>query len=423
MKCLNLAISTTLLTLASFVNGFVVPSPQLRTMACARSAFNVVQTLDLRFGTTSASTLGVSITPEREETVEVKEESAGSKVRKLASYLSINQGNRRNIRQNRFVILAGLLLAFNSGYINGCCLSGVLKSCGTGTPVAAFTGAYTQAGLAIGAGNFAGFLANIRMIGSYMTGAAISGFINPKPVPGKLSPQLGPAFISGSILMTLSSLLALTRPESRAFLYFAAMANGLQNAVTSAYSANLIRTSHMTGSTSDMGMIFGQMLGGNFENLWRFTVLIILGSSFLTGGITSVFAVNKFKSLALAFNAALYGLISMGIIGFISFQQRISIVRVASGRWKWKNEAPTARYISNLFQKYDKDENDSLDEDNFAALLKEAGIKSTEIGLRAAFKAVDHDGSGSITKDDLVSLMVCAGDDECMLVFDDENER
>jgi len=260
-----------------------------------------------------------------------EQETVGS-IKKFVNWVSPRKGNREKIKQNAFPIAAGLCFAFNSGYINGCCLSGVLNSFGTGTPVSAFTGAYTNAGLALGAGNFAGALANFQMIGSYVTGAALSGFLNPRPVPGKITPRFGPSFLVGSALMALSSVLANTCPEGRAFLYFAAMANGLQNAVTSAFSANLVRTSHMTGASSDLGMIAGQMLGGNFENLWRFSVLAILASSFLAGGAASVFAVNQFQSTALVFSAALYGGISVATIGFIAYQQRLSVWRAATGQ-------------------------------------------------------------------------------------------
>ena len=66
--------------------------------------------------------------------------------------------------------------------------------------------------------------------------------------------------------MIVSALFAEANPEGRALFYFAAVANGIQNGVTSTYSANLIRTSHLTGTSTDIGLIFGQMLRGNWKN-------------------------------------------------------------------------------------------------------------------------------------------------------------
>ena len=331
-------------------------------------------------------------------------------------------GNREQLKQNFFVFLAGLCLSFNSGYINGCCLSGLLKTCGTGVPVAAFTGAYTNAGLAVGAGNMAVAVANFKMIWSFQAGAAIEGFLNPRPTPNKITPRYGPTFLFGSFLMALSATRAYLHPDGRSFLYLAAMANGLQNALSSAYSANLIRSTHMSGITSDLGMIFGQMVGGNFANAWRFVVLSGLCSSFLVGGVVSWFAVNRFKSLALVFNALLYFAIAMATIAFTSYQQRVSLWKAASGDWDWgMNEAPSQDYLSELFTRYDSDCTGSLDEEQFKDLLKTAGITGmTDIGMSAIFRSLDVDGSNGISRDELYGLLACDDDEECELVWEDD---
>jgi len=332
------------------------------------------------------------------------------------------KGNRVMLKQNFFVFVAGLCLSFNSGYINGCCLSGLLKACGTGVPVAAFTGAYTNAGLAIGAGNMAVALANLKMIWSFQAGAAIEGFLNPRPTPNKITPRYGPTFLIGSALLALSATRAYLHPDGHSFLYLAAMANGLQNALSSGYTANLIRSSHMSGITSDIGMIFGQMLGGNLENAWRFVVLSGLCTSFLVGGVVSWFAVNRFKSLALVFNAFLFFAIAMATIAFTSYQQHVSLWKAASGDWDWgTNEAPSQEYLSELFTRYDSDSSGSLSEDQFKGLLKEAGITGmTDIGMSAVFRSLDVDGSQGVSKEELFGLLTCNIDEECSLVWEDD---
>ena len=331
-------------------------------------------------------------------------------------------GNREMLKQNFFAFLAGLCLSFNSGYINGCCLSGLLKTCGTGVPVAAFTGAYTNAGLAIGAGNMAVAMANLKMIWSFQAGAAIEGFFNPRPKPNKITPRYGPTFLLGSVLLALSATRAYLHPDGRSFLYLAAMANGLQNALSSAYSANLIRSSHMSGITSDIGMILGQMLGGNMENAWRFVVLSGLCTSFLVGGVVSWFAVNRFKSLALVFNAFLFFAIAMATIAFTSYQQRVSLWKAASGNWDWgMNEPPSQEYLSDLFARFDSDGSGCLDEEEFKGLLKAAGITGmTDIGMSAIFKSLDVDGSNGVSRSELYGLLSCDSDDECELLWEDD---
>ena len=62
--------------------------------------------------------------------------------------------------------------------------------------------------------------------------------------------------------MIASAIFGVTLPDKRALYYFAAMANGLQNGMTSTYTANLIRTSVLGGTSTDIGLIAGQMSRG-----------------------------------------------------------------------------------------------------------------------------------------------------------------
>lgn len=46
------------------------------------------------------------------------------------------------------------------------------------------------------------------------------------------------------------------------YVWACALACGLQNALTSKYSGNVIRTTHLTGATTDLGIAFGHILRG-----------------------------------------------------------------------------------------------------------------------------------------------------------------
>merc|ERR1719343_1537784 len=122
---------------------------------------------------------------------------------------------------------------------------------------AAVTGAWTNsalgAGSAVTGAAAAQFLFNTKCILSYICGAVISGFIIPEP---------------------------------KAF-YFALLANGLQNSFTSTLTANLCRTSHFTGISSDMGTFIGQVLRGNKANQGRLKNIALTAASFWTGGVLS----------------------------------------------------------------------------------------------------------------------------------------
>jgi hypothetical protein len=118
-------------------------------------------------------------------------------------------------------------------------------------------------------------------------------------------------------------------------LKFAAVANGLQNGVTSTYSANLIRTSHLTGTSTDIGLIFGQMLRGNWKHFWKFKVLCSLAFCFWLGSLVSYYSASTFLGRSLWFSASLYLIIGFSHVTFVALTKKVSLVQACVGNWNW----------------------------------------------------------------------------------------
>ena len=97
----------------------------------------------------------------------------------------------KNTREAVFVLVLGLMLYLNSGYINGLCLSGMVGPDQQG--VSAFTAAYTKSGLALAAGDPKLFGFEFTLILSFIGGAFVSGAMNHDAVPHKLVPSYGPS--------------------------------------------------------------------------------------------------------------------------------------------------------------------------------------------------------------------------------------
>ena len=97
----------------------------------------------------------------------------------------------KNTREAIFVLILGLLLSLNSGYINGLCLSGMVGP--DRQAVSAFTGTYTKSGLALANGDPKLFGFEFTLILSFIGGALISGAMNPQAIPHKLVPTYGPS--------------------------------------------------------------------------------------------------------------------------------------------------------------------------------------------------------------------------------------
>ena len=319
-----------------------------------------------------------------------------------------------------FVFAVGLLLSLNSGFINGLCLSGLLTQDGSlQQAVSSVTGTYTRAGLSLADGEVDMFGMDVGLILCFIAGATISGFMNPKAIPHKLVPSYGPTFLFGFLCMMASSIAAVVDPGSRTLYYFATMANGIQNGMSSVYTANLIRTSHLTGTSTDIGLIFGQMLRGNWKNFWKFKVLVGLAISFWVGSVVSFFSAEQFLSRSLCFSAALFLLIGLTHVTFVVVTQHVSFVQAAFGTWQWDKvlghiakgvhdttiTALTPDQIDHVFDSMDVDKSGDIQAHELIDALEKLGMKVTEEVVDSMIAVVDVNGDGSVDREEFHTLV------------------
>ena len=71
------------------------------------------------------------------------------------------------------------------------------------------------------------------------------------------------------------------------------MACGLQNAMVATYSGAVIRTTHLTGLTSDMGAAIGNWLAGRTISKPTLGFQTIIWYSFCGGGVVGAFLFSK----------------------------------------------------------------------------------------------------------------------------------
>ena len=237
-------------------------------------------------------------------------------------------------RGYKFSVALGLSLAFSAGYSNGVCLSGFLDAGADSVKqsVAGVTGLYTNSAIFLAEREFyqASFMAGT--IFSVMFGAFISALLNPYPVAFEISPRYGLTFLIGSVFMTLGATGALHNNQRE--FYFTAIANGIQNGVSSMYSANLLRTSHLTGTTTDIGLFLGMALRGNRSNNWKLYILISLAVSFWLGSLSGFFAGQVKRQYSLIFNAAFFFVISMCVILRTCIVYKVSFLdAIWTGKW------------------------------------------------------------------------------------------
>jgi hypothetical protein len=207
--------------------------------------------------------------------------------------------SQQHHQHHSIIMSIAALLAMNSGYLNGLGLYGISKalitatsfqavSSSSSTPtgvttttivspqvqaVAAVTSAYTNLGLQLAQGNlFTTATIPLRLIGSYLLGATVTGFLvhHPPSVPYEINTYpVSTIFAIGTIVlfMVSSQLSSSSAPlSSMKIFYLLTFINGLQNSLTSIYSNNQIRSSHYTGMTSDTGTFLGQYIRSSFSS-------------------------------------------------------------------------------------------------------------------------------------------------------------
>lgn len=164
------------------------------------------------------------------------------------------------------------------------------------------------------------------LLGSFVAGAVISGFIIQDTTL-----QLGRRY--GVALLLVSALLFVSVPlleyGSAYGMYTAACAMGLQNAMVSTYSGAVVRTTHVSGMLTDLGIFLGHALRGLPVDTRRLRLCFIVISGFACGGVAGTYAFRAFAYSALLLPASLT---ATAAIGYGLYQMRKNRAKPTRGR-------------------------------------------------------------------------------------------
>jgi uncharacterized membrane protein YoaK (UPF0700 family) len=319
-------------------------------------------------------------------------------------------------------------MAFNSGYVNGSCLSGFLIPTGVTQSVAGFTSSYTKSALALSQGDFSTFGYYSSVILSYMFGAFLSGVITPEAKPYTIEPTYGPTFLIGGVFLLISSILAALEWNESYIFFFAATANGIQNGIASIYSANLIRCS-LTGASTDIALVIGQLVRGKRKNLSKGLVLTMIVFSFWLGGIVSFFATSLFRVHSLFVNAALFWLVGASLIYFLVHELHITVRAAIFGNWEWRSairklhermafsmhggdmagapkdfEEMYSQEFDTLYDRVDLEGKGVIEEPDLVRALQRAGSKANLKGVKALIMCADETKDGTINREEWMKM-------------------
>lgn len=213
-----------------------------------------------------------------------------------------------------WVYLGGLALTITAGVINAVGFLGVHHQA-----LSHMTGTVTVLGLELGRANYPVALHALAILAAFFVGCLVSGAVISQ---GRL--RLGRRY--GVALSFESAALFLAvyflRRGANTGDYLAALACGLQNAMVSNYSGSTMRTTHMTGMVTDLGIACGHFLRGATVDWFHFRLYGVLLLGFFAGGVIGALGYGRFGYDTLLIPAVLSGVTGVSYTAYKHYERR-----------------------------------------------------------------------------------------------------
>ena len=175
------------------------------------------------------------------------------------------------------------------------------------------TGNTSLLGAALVAGDAQATLHLAVMLGAFVVGAALGGLIVQDSAL-RLGRRYGVALSVESLM--LFAAIPLFRQHHLAGPLLAAMACGLQNALATTYSGAVVRTTHLSGMFTDLGIMLGHAMRGMPMARRRLALCVLIISFFFLGGVLGAWLFARADYGALYFPAVLTGCTGLGYFLF-----------------------------------------------------------------------------------------------------------
>ncbi|KAF1707337.1 MULTISPECIES: YoaK family protein [Pseudoxanthomonas] len=175
------------------------------------------------------------------------------------------------------------------------------------------TGTTSLLGAAITHGDARAVWHLLGITAAFMIGAALSGVIVQDSAL-RLGRRYGVTLALESLL--LFAAIPLFKQQQIFGALLAAMACGLQNAMATTYSGAVVRTTHLSGMFTDLGIGLGHALRGMPLPKRRLMLSALIIAGFLAGGVAGAWLFRRLGYDALLVPATLTGLVGFGYAGY-----------------------------------------------------------------------------------------------------------
>ncbi|MEY2879452.1 MAG: hypothetical protein RLZZ15_1832 [Verrucomicrobiota bacterium] len=203
-----------------------------------------------------------------------------------------------------WILVGGAALAGGAGCVNAVGFLGLHHQA-----VTHMSGTVTNFGMEIARGDRALAWHAFQVLLSFFAGCVLSGLIirHSALKPGR---RYGVALLCESGLLFGATHLFRHRSGSADFL--AAMACGLQNAMATSFSGAVIRTTHVTGIITDLGIAVGLLARREAVDWRRVKLYLILLLGFFFGGLAGTLGFLRWSYDVLLVPATLTALVGAG---------------------------------------------------------------------------------------------------------------
>lgn len=217
-------------------------------------------------------------------------------------------------RMPRWIWLGGFVLSFLAGIINVISLLIFQHQA-----VSHVTGSIAQLGINMLSNDIGSAWHIVGVLVSFLIGSTASGFIIRNAVLS-FGKRYGVVLMIESFLIFIAIWGFLSQFSFADF--FISAACGMQNAMATTYSGAVIRTTHMTGVITDLGILIGHYLRGMRISFLRLRMFVALLTGFVLGSI-----VGAYVYVLLSFYALLIPGVTLFLIGFSYTLFRLKVER------------------------------------------------------------------------------------------------
>lgn len=215
--------------------------------------------------------------------------------------------------------IAAALLAAVAGYVNALTVAGALH---IGTTH--MTGLTTRLSVDAAGGRAEHLVMDLGLLVAFILGAAVSGAVLDS-TRLRLGRRYGVLLLMESGVLTLS--LVVVGQHPLLLLAPLALAAGLQNAMATQYSRAVVRTTHMTGVLTDIGIALGKWVSRRGVTGWRVVLYAALFTGFAVGGLFGAWAYLRVGHQALIGPIAVTG---VGGLAYLVWRRRLMMAATRS---------------------------------------------------------------------------------------------